>query len=137
MRDHLIKGMQSLAIRLARAINRDCGRTGKVFAYRYHATPIFSPRQMRNALAYVLNNWRRHREDRGSDRAATALVDPYSTGVWFTGWKDLEYQLFSLPAGFEPLPSANPMSWLMTAGWRKHPPIDPREIPGPLPKRRK
>ena len=64
-------------------------RRGQVFADRYHAEIIETPRQARHALAYVLNNWRKHREDRG-ERARTWLVDPFSTGVLFAGWKELE-----------------------------------------------
>ena len=59
----LSRAMQSFAINAARAINRSMGSHGKVFAYRYHATQIRTPYHARHALAYVLNNWRRHRED--------------------------------------------------------------------------
>src|SRR3569623_1692802 len=75
----LSHGMRALAITAARAINRVLGRTGKVFAFRYHATAIASPRQMRNALSYVLNNWRRHDEDESCEAAHRATLDPYST----------------------------------------------------------
>lgn len=71
----LSRGMQALAINAAKAINRSLGRTGRVFEFRYHATAITSPRQARNALAYVLNNWRRHREDVANVRAADAYID--------------------------------------------------------------
>jgi len=80
----LSRGMQGLDISLARRINRACRRTGKVFAHRFHATPITSPRQTRNALAYVLNNWRRHREDRAE--GCTAALDRFSTAIVFDGW---------------------------------------------------
>ena len=59
----LESGMRALAISLAKRINRVLDRTGKVFEFRYHALALTSPRQTRNALAYVLNNWRRHNED--------------------------------------------------------------------------
>ena len=103
----LSHGMRSLAIMAARAINRVLGRKGRVFAYRYHATAISSPRQMRNALSYVLNNWRRHDEDESSEAAHRASLDPYSTAVHFRGWRE---GVFAVPAGFEPLPSAAPES---------------------------
>lgn len=57
----IARGMQRFASMTAKALNRLLGRKGKVFAHRYHRVDITSPRQMRNALAYVLNNWRRHR----------------------------------------------------------------------------
>src|SRR5436309_2492845 len=74
-----------------------------------------SPRQARNAIAYVINNWRRHDEDRGS----FAATDKFSSGPVFDGW--LEVRGFVLPAGYEPLPVAAPRSWLLRVGWRKHP----------------
>jgi len=40
----LSRDMQGFAIAAARAINASAGRTGKVFAFRYHATPITNPR---------------------------------------------------------------------------------------------
>ena len=129
MRDVMIKGMQALAISAARGINRACGRTGKVFAYRYHATPITSRRQMRHTLAYVLNNWRRHNEDRRNARTARELVDPYSTGMWFGGWAGMEDEFFP---SFTPLPAANATCWLLTTGWKTHGLIGTRERPGPM-----
>src|SRR6185312_7609144 len=79
----LARGMQSFAINAARAIQR---APGNVFAYRYHATQIKTPSQARNALAYVLNNWRRHREDVRSARTLAATLDPYASGLSFAGW---------------------------------------------------
>lgn len=127
-RDALRAGMQGLAISLAKRINRACGRRGKLFAHRYHATAITTPRQPRNALAYVLNNWRRHREDRAPGRARVAALDPYSSALAFDGWRD--GVRFAIPDDYLPLPVARAESWLLTVGWRKHaPPLDWREVP--------
>jgi REP element-mobilizing transposase RayT len=52
--------MQRFSIRAARALQEAFGWSGKIFPWRYHATQITTPRQARNTLAYVLNNWRRH-----------------------------------------------------------------------------
>src|SRR5688572_86770 len=62
-RQALTRNMQSFAINAARAVINTIGRRGKVFPYRYHATQIKTPSYARSALAYVLNNWRHHRED--------------------------------------------------------------------------
>lgn len=124
------RGMRSLAIVAARAINEVCGRTVKVFAYRYHATAITSPRQMRNALSYVLNNWRRHNEDEKNPAARMATLDPYSTAIHFGGWK--EAAKFAVPKGYEPLPSAEATTWLMRVGWQRHGLISAYEVPGGL-----
>src|SRR5678809_212351 len=40
----LARGMQGLAVRLARGINRALGRSGKLFVERYHARCLRSPR---------------------------------------------------------------------------------------------
>ncbi|MBV8755901.1 MAG: transposase [Deltaproteobacteria bacterium] len=130
----LSHGMRSLAITAARAINKVLGRSGKVFAFRYHATAIASPRQMRNALSYVLNNWRRHDEDEGSEAAQRAALDPYSTAIAFRGWRE---GVFAVPAhhaaaGYEPLPCASPESWLLRVGWERHGRISAFDVPGPL-----
>ncbi len=125
----LSHGMRSLAITAARAINRVLGRTGKVFAYRYHATAISSPRQMRNALSYVLNNWRRHDEDETCEAAHRATLDPYSTAIHFRGWRE---GTFSPPANYEPLPSAAAETWLLRVGWERHGRISAFDVPGRL-----
>jgi len=68
----LARGIQGFQIAAAKALNRLASkravepRTGQVFADRYHVESISSVRQTRHALAYVLNNWRRHHEDGGS-----------------------------------------------------------------------
>ena len=58
----LARGVQGWAVRVARGLNRRLERKGRVFADRYHAKYIRSPRQMRSTLCYVLNNARRHSE---------------------------------------------------------------------------
>jgi REP element-mobilizing transposase RayT len=131
----LTRGMQSLTINLARAINCELGREGKVFEYRYHDRQITSARQVRNALAYVLNNWRRHREDLQSPRAMTALLDPYASGLSFTGWcreGSKGSPRFTIPPGYVPLPVSPPTTDLLRHGWSRFGPIDLFETPGPL-----
>ncbi len=126
----LTHGMQSLAINLARRINRDLRRRGKVFEFRYHATQIRTTWHARNALAYVLNNWRRHREDFHNGRLRAAALDPYSSGLAFRGWT--RGQRFAIPRGYGPLDVSAPTTWLLRIGWLRHGYIDPHELPGPL-----
>jgi len=128
-RGALARGMQRLNILVARALNRELGRSGKLFAFRYHATQIKSPKQARNALAYVLNNWRRHREDEGCERASVARLDPYSSALAFDGWTGGHYRA---PEGFGPLAVSPAATWLLRVGWKKHGAIGEREVPGPL-----
>jgi len=56
----LRRGIQGLAIRVAKAINWRLGRHGGVWDGRYHARALRTPREVRNALVYVLQNWRKH-----------------------------------------------------------------------------
>jgi hypothetical protein len=98
-------GLQGLTIRVARAINRALRRQGKVFGDRYHARSLRTPREVRNALLYVLNNGRKHGTWTGEG------TDPCSSGRWFDGWHR------------HPVYGATPLSvsrsWLLTAGLRK------------------
>jgi len=131
----LSRGMQSLTINLARALNRELGSHGKVFAYRYHDTQITTPRQARNALAYVLNNWRKHREDVASTRALAAKLDPYASGLAFDGWYEEgagAVPRFTIPPGYHPLPVSSPATALLGSDWRLFGAIELFETPGAL-----
>src|SRR4051812_24227710 len=86
----LARGMAGFQISAARHINTVLAvgarrRRGSVFADRYHVEVITSPTRARRALSYVLNNWRKHREDQ-QGLAATWLVDPFSSGISFPDW---------------------------------------------------
>src|SRR5262249_42527195 len=50
----LSRGMQGLTIRMAKALNRVLSRRGSVFAERFHAHPLRTPREVFHALRYVL-----------------------------------------------------------------------------------
>src|SRR6185436_20350779 len=57
-RSALSRGVQGLSIRIARAVNRQLDRTGRLFADRYHARALTTPRAVKFALRYVLLNAR-------------------------------------------------------------------------------
>jgi REP element-mobilizing transposase RayT len=125
-----LQGFESLAARLINeAISKrtGCLRTGKVFADRYHEEVIDSPRQARNAIKYVLSNWRKHGEDRGR----TCMVDPYSSATRFDGWTEVATAPFRVPKEYRELPTAPPRSWLLRKGWKKAGPISVWDVPGP------
>jgi REP element-mobilizing transposase RayT len=126
----LSHGMRSLTITAALAINRVCDRSGRVFEYRYSAKPITNPRQMRNTLAYVLSNWRRHSEHLRTAAAGRSRLDPYSTAIRFDGWK--EAPQMNVTADYEPLPAAAPETWLLRVGWQRYGRISAYAVPGPL-----
>jgi putative transposase len=134
----LARGMQGFQISAARNINTALGvdkyrrRRGPVFADRYHLEVITSPTRMRHALSYVLNNWRRHREDR-QGLASTWLVDPYSTGILFPDWKELEDKAWMWPMRetYEPMVVRRARSWLLREGWKLGGgSISARDVPG-------
>jgi REP element-mobilizing transposase RayT len=132
----LASGMQGFQISAARHINtalRVGGRRrrGSVFADRYHLVVIRSPRQARHALAYLLGNWRKHGEDRSS-LSRRWMVDPFSSAVSFTGWKELEgKEPWTIRADYERLVVSAPRSWLQCIGWKRHGAISVYEVPGP------
>ncbi len=134
----LSRGMQSFQISAAKHLNREVSvgrderRRGTVFPDRFHQEIITTPRQARHTLAYVLNNWRRHREDRDRD-ARTWNVDPFSTGVLFWGWKEREDAelMWRWRDTYQPLVVYLPTTWLLQKGWRKGGPlIRFHEVPG-------
>jgi REP element-mobilizing transposase RayT len=127
-RTALAREMQGFLISAAKQLNRVLAQRGTVFGDRYHATVLRTPRQVRNCVAYVLNNWRHHREDRGR----TWTLDPFSSAVCFGGWKELD----GSPIGFRPPPTYAslivwfPKTWLLATGWRKHGRIGALDVPG-------
>jgi putative transposase len=56
----LASGVRGLAVRIARRVNRLLFRGGRFWADRWHGRALTSPRQVRNALVYVLQNHRKH-----------------------------------------------------------------------------
>ncbi len=110
----------------------DGRRKGSVFPDRYHEEIIATPRQARNALCYVLNNWRKHHEDR-RERASGWLVDPFSSGWAFGGWTERGDSPFAWKTRdtYEPMLIAYPQTWLLREGWRRGGgPVGVYEVPG-------
>jgi hypothetical protein len=135
----LSNGVRGFSISAAKQINRAIGRrtgerrAGQVIADRFHARPLTTPRAVRNAISYVINNWRHHGEDR-NPTSQTWSVDPFSSGVSFSDWKELEHSpfLFRPPTSYLPLVVYRPRTWLLAKGWRQHHPlISTREVPSP------
>src|SRR5882724_2280653 len=96
----LSRAIQGLAVRLARALNRLAGRTGKVFSDRFHAHVLKTMREVANAVRYVLESFRHHlRED-----VAPQGADPCSSAAW-------------LGAGAsDDSPITSPRTWLLRHG---------------------
>ena len=117
----LARGVQGLLIRVAKALNRLWGRKGSVFGDRYHDRVLRTPREVRRALAYVLNNARRH-----GLRLAQAM-DFYASGPWFDGWRE-RVRTRGVPS--VPRPVAVGRTWLLNVGWRRHGLVGLAEVPG-------
>ncbi len=125
-RTALSRGVQGLAVRIARAINRMIQRTGKVFKDRFHDRVLLRPRQIRAALAYVLCNARKHQRA----PAERGWLDPYSSAKAFDGWRGLTRK----PVDHGALPVTEPRTWLLAIGWRRAGgDIDPDHCPGAMP----
>ena len=80
-------GLKAIAARFARGVNRVFRRAGRVLADRCHVHVLRTPGEVRNAIAYVLLNARRHLAKQGRRPPATARIDPASSGRWFSGWR--------------------------------------------------
>ncbi|MCY2960678.1 MAG: transposase, partial [Planctomycetota bacterium] len=115
----IARGMQGLLVRVAKALNRAWERRGKVLCDRYHARILRTPRDVRTALVYVLQNARKH-------GARLIGVDACSSGPWFDGWKG------RAPKGARPISVAR--SWLLTTGWRRRGLLGTREAPAMPPR---
>jgi REP element-mobilizing transposase RayT len=127
--DSLARGMQGFTSSVARRLNRLRGRRGRVFADRYHAHVLRTPREVRHALTYVLSNWRRHRADTNH---GSWPVDPYSSALWFDGWGGSPTAAIrNLPEwrALEP-PHAHATGWLLTTGWRRDGLLCAHDVPG-------
>lgn len=113
--DSLSRGMRGLCTRLAMRLNKLFARKGPLFADRYHARACRTPREVKNALAYVLLNKRKHEAASGR-RLASRWIDDRSTCVKFDGWSSTvrsafaDYDFGTSPAG----------TWLARVGWRRH-----------------
>jgi hypothetical protein len=140
-RKALTSGMRGLLIRIAHALNKLWGRSGRVFADRFHERELVNPLQVRNALVYVLQNLRKH-------GICIEGPDPLSSGPGFDGWDTQRMTTAPradprtpLRAGGSGGPAALSLlraarleqpaatTWLLHVGWQKHGRIDPRESP--------
>jgi putative transposase len=117
-RDVLIRGVQGLSIRLARAVNRALSARGPVWGDRYHARDLRTPREVRNAIVYVLMNAKKH-----GSRIATG-IDTFSSAPWFGGFA------VRIDASPDSCPVFTARTWLGGTGWRRRGLVRFDERPG-------
>lgn len=131
----LSNGVRALSIRLARRLNVLLGRKGRVIADRYHSRALGTPREVRNALLYVMQNAKKHFAQR-----AIALnphwLDPLSSAAFFSGWNaDAGPLAIALRARWRAagIQDASPCkaatTWLLHSGWKKHGLLRATELP--------
>lgn len=104
----LTSGMRSFAVRIAMRVNKRVmqRRRGRVWGDRHHRRELTSPREVRSALVYDLNNHMRHGE------WEAGLVDPCSSAPWFDGWMHRRD-----PKPPDPPPTESASTWLLEEGW--------------------
>jgi REP element-mobilizing transposase RayT len=106
----LSRGMQGLAVRIARRVNKTAGRRGKLFRDRYHLRVLESPTEVRRGLIYVLRNSVHHGALPGGP-----FIDVYSSAGVFDGWVE------RLPPVIDDGPPTvvAARTWLLAKGWRR------------------
>lgn len=125
-RSSLARAIQALCARLAKSLNELFGRSGPVFASRYHARSLTTPQEVRNALRYVLLNGRHHARDAGIE-LPDRWIDPRSTAATFDGWRDGP----TLPERGMDFGTSPAQSWLLRIGWKRGGLLDLADTPGP------
>jgi hypothetical protein len=100
-----------------------------MFAHRYSATQIRTAFHARHALAYILNNWRRHRQDFEHGKLLSAKLDKYSSAISFTGWR---HAPFEIPPDYVPLEVSPPRTRMLRDDWLRYGKIWVDETPGPV-----
>ncbi len=106
----LSRGMKGLGVRVARSLNVLWRQAGQVLADRYHARILRTPREVRNALRYVLTNAHKH------GLRIAGGIDPFSSGEDFDGWKGKRQS----SADSRPDLFGRARTWLLGIGWRRH-----------------
>jgi REP element-mobilizing transposase RayT len=119
----LSRGVQGFAGRVALRVNRATHRSGKLFATRFHARTLTTPRDVRNTLRYVLLNRRHH--DKATSFARD-WIDGCSSAPWFDGWA-VRLRPHALAA--QSPPTVRARSWLLAVGWRQRGLLRPDESP--------
>ena len=125
----LSRGMKGLNGRLAKRLNQLFGLGGALVKERFHSRALRSPREVRWALQYCLNNARRHAA-KGGWAMARGWVDPYSSAASFDGWVT---KVWTERVGVGDEVARAAASWLLRTGWRRGGGLDPNAIPGVAP----
>jgi putative transposase len=112
--------MRTLFSRIAFAVNAVARRHGKLFRDRHHRHELKTPREVRNALVYILFNDRKHRGAQRdlSPADATPTLDPCSSAWWFEDWAPWDTPPPRKASDGPETPTSKPRTWLARFGWR-------------------
>lgn len=112
-------GVAGLEVRLAYRLNSALSRSGKLFADRYHVRYLKTPREVRNAIRYVLLNRKHHDAEK---TWAKYWIDPHSSAAWFDGWAEpiRGDELWKRELLAMDRPTEKATVWLLTTGWKRH-----------------
>ena len=124
-----LSGMRGLSIRLSRRLNAALGLSGRLLADRYHVEMLDNFLRLRRAIAYVLNNTRRHAFQHGGWTKPARYIDPCSSAFYFDGWRGLKVKPPPL-SHVGQAPVEMPGGFALRLGWRRHGLIAIDEIPG-------
>ncbi len=125
----LSRGVRALEIRIAHRINRLERRRGRLFADRYHARKLETPREVRAGLAYVLLNARRHARQHGVALPKN-WIDPYASSDYFDGWRGRIVEPRDPVDTMLGAPVRRSTLWLLTTGWKRRGLIPVDQVPG-------
>jgi REP element-mobilizing transposase RayT len=128
----LSRAMQGFAIRIAKRLNARLGRPGRVFADRYHARALRNALEVRRAVRYVMNNYRRH-HGRSAARPPRDWADLFSSADYFDGFLPLpggRVPCAEMALGRAP-PVVLPRTWLLRIGWKRLGLLKLTDVPGP------
>jgi putative transposase len=104
-------GVSGLVIAFAKRLNALLRRlTGKVWGDRYRSRELTTPSEVRNALVYLLQNYKKH-----GYTTYGPVVDPLSSALTFDGWRCE----VATDADARPLPRRPPRTWLLGGGWTR------------------
>jgi putative transposase len=130
------RALQWLASQIARRVNRIITRRGSLWRDRYHRQDLTTPRQVRNALVYVVMNVRKHAREW---QKPLAPLDMCSSAAWLDGWDSRagpyvdRVRAWLSEHGLGVPPVGPPETWLASAGWKRHGLLRATELPASAP----
>jgi len=95
------------------------------FLVEAHDRILRTPREVRNAIRYVLANGKKHAAE-GREVTVPQAIDTFTSAPWFDGFRESV-----TVRGIEamPRPVTDSRTWMLTLGWRRHGLLSVHELP--------